>query len=128
VTGLSIGEVARRSGIPATTLRYYEELGLIEAPSRTSGQRRYGEEILDVLTIVDTAKASGFGLGEIKELLDAIGRGSPGPAWRAIGASKRSQLQAQIRRLRTMVRLLDAVTACECGNLRECADGLRART
>ena len=128
MTELSIGEVARRSGIPATTLRYYEQIALIEEPPRTSGQRRYSEEVLDTLTIVDTAKASGFALGEIKALLDAIERGSPGPAWRAIGAAKKGELQAQLRRLQSMLRLLDAVTACECGNVHECAEQLRSHT
>lgn len=46
---LTIGEVARRSGVAATTLRYYEQIGLLPAPTRLGGQRRYDEAVLSRL-------------------------------------------------------------------------------
>ena len=114
---LAIGEVARRAGIPATTLRYYEEYGLIAPPPRRSGRRQYPDEILDTLTVVEAARAAGFGLAEIRVLLDAVERGAPGPAWRTLGEIKRPQLNEQVQRLKAMLGVLDAISTCECRSL-----------
>lgn len=122
---LAIGEVARRAGIPATTLRYYEEYGLIAPPPRRSGRRQYPDEILDTLTVVEAARAAGFGLAEIRVLLDAVERGAPGPAWRTLGEIKRPQLNEQVQRLKAMLGVLDAISTCECRSLQECAERLR---
>jgi DNA-binding transcriptional MerR regulator len=128
VSELAIGEVARRTGIPATTLRYYEEYGLIAPPPRRAGRRQYPEEILDTLTVVEAARAAGFGLREVQVLLDAVGRGAPRPAWRTLAALKRPQLNEQIQRLKAMLGVLDAISACECSGLQECAQRLRAHS
>src|SRR5262249_56921777 len=68
---LTIGEVARRSGKSASTIRYYEEIGLISPPERISGRRRYPTEIVRELAIVETAQRAGLSLGEIRLLLEA---------------------------------------------------------
>jgi MerR family transcriptional regulator, redox-sensitive transcriptional activator SoxR len=52
---LSMGEVVRGTGKPASTVRYYEEIGVIPAPERVSGRRRYPPEIVRTLSVVDTA-------------------------------------------------------------------------
>jgi MerR family redox-sensitive transcriptional activator SoxR len=123
---LSIGEVAHRSGVPATTLRYYEEVGLIARPSRVAGRRQYAEDVLDVLTVISAARRTGVSLAEARVLLDAVGRHGPGRAWRNLATDKRTQLLDQIYRLEQMVQLLDAITACECASLTDCASRLRA--
>ena len=122
---LGIGEVARRSGVPATTLRYYEHVGLIPGPGRIAGRRQYGEDVLDLLTVVGTARAAGFSLAETRVLLDAVGRNGPRRAWRTLAVNKRIQLLDQIHRLKQMVLLLDAITRCECATLDQCASHLR---
>lgn len=65
-----IGEVARRSGVAAKTLRYYEDIGLVDPPARTSsGYRRYDETVLDRLVFIRSAQALGLTLGEIRGIV-----------------------------------------------------------
>ena len=65
-----IGEVARRSDLSVKTLRYYEEIGVLSPPERSSsGYRRYGPEVIDRLHFVRQSQALGFTLGEIREVL-----------------------------------------------------------
>ena len=63
---LTIGEVARRAGVRASAIRYYEEAGLLPAPERVGGKRRYDEGILRRLAIIGGAKRAGFTLREIR--------------------------------------------------------------
>lgn len=65
-----ISEVAERSGVPAKTLRYYEEIGVLPPPERSdSGYRQYGEETLGRLTFIAGAKAAGLTLAEIRDVV-----------------------------------------------------------
>lgn len=67
---LSIGEMSRRSGVKVPTIRYYEEMGLIAAPERSSGnQRRYTKRELDRLTFIRHARDLGLSLDAIRELV-----------------------------------------------------------
>jgi Hg(II)-responsive transcriptional regulator len=67
---LSIGQVARRSGVGVETVRYYEREGLLEEPPRrASGYRQYSEEVVKRIGFIKRAKALGFSLKEITELL-----------------------------------------------------------
>ena len=65
-----IGEVARRSGMTTKTLRYYEDIGLIEPAERTpAGYRDYGDAVLDRLSFIRAAQAVGLSLGEIRSVV-----------------------------------------------------------
>ena len=65
-----IGEVARRSGVPAKTLRYYEDVGLLEPPARSpAGYRDYDEGVLDRLVFIRSARAVGLTLGEVRGIV-----------------------------------------------------------
>jgi DNA-binding transcriptional MerR regulator len=65
-----IGEVAERTGVPAKTLRYYEDIGLVPAPERTSsGYRDYDDGIVDRLSFIRSAQAVGLTLGEIRGIV-----------------------------------------------------------
>jgi DNA-binding transcriptional MerR regulator len=81
---LSIGEVAGRSGVAASTLRYYEDSGLLRPQSRVAGRRRYDQTVLTRLEVIGLCKAAGFSLDEIRVLLadDEPGR----PASRSLAA------------------------------------------
>jgi DNA-binding transcriptional MerR regulator len=68
---LAIGELARRAGVTASALRYYEELGLLSAPARISGQRRYSESAARLVAAILLFSAAGFTLAEQKALLAA---------------------------------------------------------
>ena len=60
---LTIGEVARRTGVATSAIRYYESIGLLPEPERESGQRRYRESVIGRLAFVGVAQSAGFSLG-----------------------------------------------------------------
>ena len=68
---MRIGDVAKQAGIPASTLRYYERIGLIEPPDRSSGQQDYNDDIFDMLQIIQAAKSAGFSLTDIRQLIES---------------------------------------------------------
>jgi DNA-binding transcriptional MerR regulator len=90
---MRVGELAKRSGISASTLRYYEKLGLLRRASRNaSGYREYTKEALDQLALIQRAKELGFSLREIRALL-ARPRGASREAVLAAVASKLTELE-----------------------------------
>lgn len=68
---LAIGDVARISGKAPSAIRYYESIGLIAAPARESGRRRYPAEVVRSLAVIDTAQRAGLALDDIRLLLRA---------------------------------------------------------
>ena len=126
--GIGIGEVAARSGVPASTIRYYEARGLLASPPRVSGRRRYDLSVFDRLTVIAAARRAGLTLREVGQLLEATtGDGTAAQAWQAVAARKVPELDAMIDQLRTTREVLRAVAACECSTLSECAVLLRER-
>jgi MerR family redox-sensitive transcriptional activator SoxR len=119
---LSIGELARRAGRPASTIRYYESVGVLPEPERVSGRRRYAPEMTRRLAVIETAQRAGLSLDEITELLGA----TPGDAaaierLRTIAERKLPEVEALIERAAVVRRWLEAASACECPSLDECA-------
>jgi MerR family transcriptional regulator, redox-sensitive transcriptional activator SoxR len=74
---LAIGEVARRAGIQPSALRYYERIELMPAPKRVSGRRRYGEDTVQMLKVVQLAQSFGFTVAEIQTLLHGFPPDTP---------------------------------------------------
>ena len=76
---MQIGEIARRSGLPAATIRYYEAEKLISRPTRTSsGYRVFSERVLEELTFIRRAQSMGLTLDETREILN-LGRAGKKP-------------------------------------------------
>ena len=115
---LDIGDVARRSGVRPSTLRYYEELGLLAATERAGGRRQYDERVLRRLEVIAFAKESGFTLGEIGDLLSGPGHATEGRL--ALTRRKLDEVNARIARAEAMRALLEASLACDCQALEEC--------
>src|SRR6202171_6617214 len=89
---LSIGEVARRSGVRTSAIRYYEKIGLMPKAPRMNGRRRYDEAALERLAIIRFAKRVGFGIADMGVLLDgAPGRPQP-ERWRKLAHEKLADL------------------------------------
>jgi MerR family copper efflux transcriptional regulator len=106
MTGLKIGEVARQSGLPIDTIRYYERSGLLPEPARRpSGYRSYGADALHRLRFIHRAKTLGFRLSEIEELL-ALDRGGD---VRAVRNAARRKLADLDRRLLELTRIRQAL-------------------
>ena len=67
----SIGQASRRTGVKISTIRYYEDIGLLKAPERTGGnQRRYGAADLELLDFIRHARGLGFSIGAISALIE----------------------------------------------------------
>jgi MerR family redox-sensitive transcriptional activator SoxR len=116
---LTIGEVERRSGVKATTLRWYEEVGVLPPPERVSGQRRYPPAVLRRLEMVAAAQQAGCTLAEIADLFAAGDDGSA-ERLRALAARRRAEVAALVERAHAMARWVDAASACECPTLEAC--------
>ncbi|OBG36897.1 MerR family transcriptional regulator [Mycobacterium sp. E3198] len=119
---LTIGEVARQAGVAATTLRYYEQIGLVSAPARLGGQRRYDDSVLARLEVIRLCKSAGFALEEIQVLFadDAPGR----PASRALAEAKLAEIDAQIESLARARAVIEWGMRCTCPSIDACTCGI----
>jgi MerR family transcriptional regulator, copper efflux regulator len=99
-----IGEVAERSGVPAKTLRYYEDIGLLDRPARAlSGYRDFDEAVLDRLTFIRSAQAAGLSLGEIRGIVAMRDNGeTPCGHVLELLRARASEIDRTIRQLRTL--------------------------
>src|SRR6187549_837968 len=71
---LDIGEVAKRAGIPASTLRFYEEKGLVASVGRRGLRRQYDREVLERLALIALGRSAGFSLEEIARMFSPHGK------------------------------------------------------
>jgi MerR family redox-sensitive transcriptional activator SoxR len=118
---LAIGDVARAAGVRPSTIRYYERKGLLPAPPRMSGKRRYDEGILQLLRVIEVSKDAGFSLSEIEHLLHGFDRRTPpSERWRAMAEDKLSDIDALIARAEGMRALLKRGLECGCLTLEDC--------
>ena len=103
MNALLIGEVSKRTGIPAPTIRYYEEIGLLKRPSRgESGYRSYSSKAVDELLFIKKAQALGFTLEEIGEILQ-LSRSGRRPCERVLTITHK-HLDAIDERIRDLQR------------------------
>lgn len=123
---MSIGMVARRAGLQTSTIRYYERMGLLVAPPRAHGQRRYDPRVLDQLAVIGVAQQAGFTIAEIKTLLHGFDAATPAAArWLALAERKLPEVEALITRAHEMKRIIEASLQCGCLSLEDCALSLR---
>lgn len=110
MAGLLIGELAKRAGVSAPTIRYYEEIGLLPAPSRsTTGYRRYPEQALDEVRFIRKAQALGFSLDEIGEILK-LSRSGKAPCSHVLSLAHQ-HLAAVEERIRQLQQFHDQLAA-----------------
>jgi DNA-binding transcriptional MerR regulator len=119
---LTIGELAKHADVAATTLRYYERIGLIQYPARVGGQRRYDQSVLSRLDVIRLCKAAGFSLDEIVMLFadDAPGR----PATRALAETKLVEIDARIAELQRARQIIEWGMRCTCPSIDDCTCGI----
>lgn len=113
MSSMRIGQLARTAGVAIDTVRYYERVGLLAPAGRlASGYRRYGDAELKRLRFIRRAKALGFSLEDIAELL-SLGERSDVASIRAVAARKQAQIDARIAELeRVRDGLHTLVAAC----------------
>ena len=118
---LTIGDVAIRAGLAASTLRYYESTGLLPPVERSNGRRRYGEDVFRRLTAIKVARRAGFTISEVRTLLGSVEEGAPISArWRDLAQRKLVEVDALIERAQGMRRLLEEGLSCGCVSFDDC--------
>ena len=123
---LTIGVVARRTGLRPSAIRYYESVGLLAAPPRVGDRRRYDSRVLRQLAVIGVAQQAGFTIAEIKTLLHGFDAETSAAArWRALAERKLPEIDALIARAHEMKRLIEASLHCGCLTLEECALSLQ---
>jgi len=114
---MDISEVARRSGLPASTLRHYEQKRLIRSVGRSGLRRVFAPGILDRLALIALGRSAGFSLDEIARMFSEDGRVRID---RALLAQKAGELDATIRRLTALREGLRHAAACPAPSHLEC--------
>ena len=117
MAAIDIAEVARRSGMPASTLRHYEEKGLIASIGRRGLRRIFESAVLERLALIGLGRAAGFSLDEMAAMFGAEGRPNID---RQLLAEKAEALDATIRRLTAMRDGLRHAAACPAPSHMEC--------
>lgn len=120
---LTIGELAARSGVATSTLRYYEKLGLISSSRTTGNQRRYERAELRRVAFIRIAAQVGVPLEEIRQAMAELpdSRTPTKADWARLSAHWRGRLDEQIRLLQGLRDRLTSCIGCGCLSLRRCA-------
>ena len=123
-TELTIGEVARRTGLRTSALRYYEDAGILPPPRRVNGQRRYDPVVLRMLDVLQFAQKAGFTLDEIRTLFHGFDPDTPlDERWRVLAESKLKELDDLIARAHQMRKAIVTGLGCGCIRLEDCVIG-----
>ena len=123
MSGLTIGQVAQRTGAATSALRYWEDLGLIRSERTTGNQRRYERATIRRVSFIRAAQRVGLSLDEIGAALATLpdGRTPTAGDWAQLSRSWRGRLDEQIRRIEKLRDQLDSCIGCGCLSLRTCA-------
>jgi MerR family transcriptional regulator, redox-sensitive transcriptional activator SoxR len=118
---LTIGELVRASGRPASSIRYYDEIGLLPALVRVSGQRRYTPAAARTLAIIDTAQRAGLSLSEIRTLLGATPDNEAAvERLRIVALRKLPEIRARIDHAMRVQEWLETAAQCNCPSFDDC--------
>ncbi len=119
---LTIGELAARSGVATSALRYYESIGLVTAMRSPSNQRRFHRASLRTVALIRVAQGLGLSLDEIAAALATVSGHAPTLAdWERLSAAWREDLTARIEQLTRLRDELTSCIGCGCLSLERCA-------
>jgi MerR family redox-sensitive transcriptional activator SoxR len=119
---LTVGEVARRSGVAVSTLHFYEAKGLIQSFRTSGNQRRYAREVLRRVAIIRVAQRTGMELAAIRKALKSLPRErTPNTQdWKKLSANWKNELNERIDRLTRLRDQLDGCIGCGCLSMEAC--------
>jgi len=119
---LSVGEVARRSGVAVSTLHFYEAKGLIGSHRTPGNQRRYARDVLRRVAIIRVAQRVGLPLLDIKAALAALpaARAPSRTDWKRLSTVWRADLDQRIAQLEKLRDMLDDCIGCGCLSIDRC--------
>jgi MerR family redox-sensitive transcriptional activator SoxR len=115
---LTVGELARRSGVSVSALHFWEREGLIESWRNAGNQRRYERATLRRVAIIKVAQSVGIPLAEIRARLDALPKGKQG--WARLAGQWRADLDRRIALLTRLRDRLDGCIGCGCLSVDDC--------
>jgi MerR family redox-sensitive transcriptional activator SoxR len=120
---LSIGEVARRSGVATSALRFWEERGLLDSERNSSGHRTYAPDALRRVALITVGTSIGIPLTEIERSLAGLPHDRPPTKrdWERVSTTWRAHLDARIAAMETMRSRLTSCIGCGCLSLRDCS-------
>ena len=119
---LTIGEVATRSGVAPSALRFYERVGLIVSTRTDGNQRRYDRAVLRRIAFIQAGRAAGVTLAEVQRSLDGLPR-SRTPSrkdWERLSNKWRDDLDARIETLQALRDRLTTCIGCGCLSIDQC--------
>jgi MerR family redox-sensitive transcriptional activator SoxR len=117
---MTIGEIAGRAGVRASRIRYYEQVGVLPPPERVAGQRRYSDDVLHRLAIIQVAQRAGLSLDEIRDLTHSGNGQAAGERIRALAERKLPEVEALIARAQAVKRWLEIAQSCDCATVDVC--------
>lgn len=119
---LSVGEVAERSGVPVSTIHFYESKGLIASWRNAGNQRRFSREVLRRIAVIKVAQRAGVPLARIRDALAALpdNRTPTMRDWQRLSRQWRAELDQRIRSLTRLRDELDGCIGCGCLSTRNC--------
>jgi len=117
---LTIGELASRTGVATSALRYWEELGLLPAPARVCGQRRYPPSAVELVGVVVLLRGVGFTLREVKAFMAS--RSPAGDGWRELYQRKLTELDQRIAQAQVARTAIAHGLACPHKDILECSN------
>ena len=122
-TGLSIGELAQRTGLSVSAIRFYETRGLVAPYRNAGGQRRFERADIRRLSFVMIAQQIGFTIEQIGDVLTSLpaGRTPTQKDWTRISKQFRKSLDSRIAVMTRMRDNLDGCIGCGCLSLKKCA-------
>jgi MerR family transcriptional regulator, redox-sensitive transcriptional activator SoxR len=122
---VKIGELAGRTGVNPSAIRFYESLGLLREPHRMGGQRRYADDAVYRVMLIRFAGEMGFALPEVAIFLNGLRDDVPvGARWHKLARRKLAEVERGIERSLKLKSLLEHLLRCRCGNLQECVERL----
>jgi len=120
---LTITEVAKRAGIRASAIRYYESIQLLPPPRRSGGRRRYNPDVLRRISFIQVAQDAGLTIAEIQTLINELDGDTPlSERWQALAQQKLAEVDSLMRKVQGMKMILMKGLDCRCTNLEECID------
>ena len=119
----SIGQLSKRSGVKVPTIRYYEQMGLIDAPERSAGnQRRYTVDGLNRLSFIRHSRDLGFSIEDVRGLLNLSEHPEkPCQDAHSIAVQHLEDVQNRIAKLRRLERELKRISKCDADSVSDCA-------
>ena len=119
---LSVGEVAARTGLPVSTIHFYEAQGLVSSRRTSGNQRRFPRGVLRLISIIKVAQRTGIPLAAIRQALSALpaDRNLTAADWKRMSRNWKDDLDRRIERLTQLRDQLESCIGCGCLSLKDC--------